>query len=470
MSDIRITKKDVAWSYVAQFFNIGAGVITLPMILHMLTEEEIGMNYLMLTISSMVALLDFGFAPQFARNITYVFAGAPELRKEGVAPSTGQIDYKLLSNMIGVAKRVYAFMAMISLALMLSAGSAYIYYVTDGFTNVPNSLAIWVIYSFSVFFNVYYTYYTSLLTGRGQIMESKKAMIAQKLAYIILTFAFLLLGFGLIGVVIANLLSPFVGRFLSHRMFYDREMREKLSFVNSSSDEQKKLFSIIWYNAKKLGLVFIGSYAINKLGMFFAGLYLDLGEVASYGLMIQLVGVISGVAMTYNVASQPVFSAYRTESKTTDLLNKFSMTMVVYYGLFIIGSFGLTLLGPWMLRLIGSNAILPSSSILLLYCLVMFLEGNHGCFATFIVTKNKIPFVESSLIAGAAICIGSFLSLKFTTLGMIGLVAVQGVCQLSYSNWKWPYVVCREFHMSFFRFLRIGVTQTLRLIPLRHEN
>ena len=72
--DIKVSKSDVVWSYVAQFFNIGAGFITLPLILHMLSTEEIAMNYLMLTIGSMVALIDFGFAPQFGRNVSFVFS------------------------------------------------------------------------------------------------------------------------------------------------------------------------------------------------------------------------------------------------------------------------------------------------------------------------------------------------------------------------------------------------------------
>ena len=80
--EIRVTKKDMLWSYVAQFFNVGAGLLTLPLILHMLTTEEIAMNYLMLTVGSLVALIDFGFAPQFGRNITYVFSGAQKLEKE----------------------------------------------------------------------------------------------------------------------------------------------------------------------------------------------------------------------------------------------------------------------------------------------------------------------------------------------------------------------------------------------------
>ena len=46
---VNVSRKDVFWGYFAQFFSIGSGIITLPLVLHMLSEEEIGMNYLMLT-------------------------------------------------------------------------------------------------------------------------------------------------------------------------------------------------------------------------------------------------------------------------------------------------------------------------------------------------------------------------------------------------------------------------------------
>ena len=55
MGDIKITKKDVMWGYIGQFFQIGSGIITLPLVLRLLTPDEVGMNYLMLTISTMVA-------------------------------------------------------------------------------------------------------------------------------------------------------------------------------------------------------------------------------------------------------------------------------------------------------------------------------------------------------------------------------------------------------------------------------
>ena len=81
---IKISKADVLWNYIAQFFSLASGLFTLPLILKMLTVEEIALNYIFLTISSLVMLFDFGFSPQFSRNVSYVYGGAKTLKKEGI--------------------------------------------------------------------------------------------------------------------------------------------------------------------------------------------------------------------------------------------------------------------------------------------------------------------------------------------------------------------------------------------------
>lgn len=461
---IEVSRKDIIWSYISQILNVGSGLITLPLVLHMLNVEEIGMNYLMITISTMVGLLDFGFAPQFARNITYVFSGAHELRKEGIAEVKDEINYSLLRNMIGVAKMVYSRLAIITLITMLTFGTWYIYKVTNGFRNVEHSLLIWLIYTSSIYFNVYFYYYSSLLTGKGMVMEAKKSIIGQKTVYILLTFVLLILGFRLMGVVIANLLSPFVGRFLSYRYFYDDETKKNLFLTVKSKTQQKELFKTIWYNAKKLGLVFVGSYAINKLGMFIAGLFLSLQEIASYGLMIQLFSIISSTAMTFNSACQPQYTSYRTSGLKDALLKKFSLSMNIFYILYTLAIVILIVFGQDILRIIKSNTSLPNTKIMIIYAIVILLENNHSAFATLIITGNKVPFVESSLLSGFAICILSFISLKYTVLGILGLVCVQGFCQAVYSNWKWPYVVCKEYGITFIEFLFIGFSQSKKIL------
>lgn len=462
---IIISRKDIFWSYLSQIFSIASGLITLPLILKLLTTEEIGLNYLMLTVGSLVMLFDFGFTPQFSRNISYIFSGAKDVRKDGLGDniSNTEIDYRLLAAMIKTAQTLYKRLAIIVLLLLTTIGSCYIYNATNGFTSVENSFGIWSIYSFSVFFSIYYSYYTSLLIGGGKIMESRKANVYSKFSYIILTFLFLSLGWGLFGVVLGNLFAPFVSRALSYHYFFTKNLKSKISIYVITKKERKDLFDKIWYNSKKLGLVFIGGYAINKLSMFLAGIYLTLEEVATYGLMIQLTSLLLAISSTLFGIYQPRFSALRIRGKKKILLNEFAYSMSIYYILFAIGSVGLIFLGPVILNQIGSNAVLPNTGIVLTFLIVIFLEGNHANFASFIVTKNNIPFVKSALISGGAIGLFSYLSLEYTNWGIWGLVLIQGITQAAYSNWKWPYEVLKEFNIQLTTFLIMGFQITMRL-------
>ena len=465
---IKITKKDIIWGYIAQFFTLASGVLVLPPILRLLSPNEVGMNYLMLNVGSLVALFDFGFAPQFGRNISYVLSGAKELKKEGVGESNdnSEINYHLLANMISTAKYVYRRLAIIVLVFMLTIGTLYIFKVTEGFENVKNSFLIWIIFSISIFFNVFYTYYASLLTGSGKIKEAQKAMVYSRIVYVILTLLFLKIHWGLMGVVLARLVAPFVNRYLSYLYFYTQELKERINLIVITKQEKVDLFLIIWHNAKKLGLVFIGAYTINQLSLFLAGLFLPLSTIGSYGLMIQLFGIISVVAGTFFNIHQPVFASLRINKDNDGLMKKFSFTMTIFYVLFFLGTLLILFFGTFILQFIHSKTILPSAGIMLIYSVVLFLEKNHSYFATLIVTNNNIPFVKASLISGFFIALGSYLSLSFTTFGIMGLILVQGIVQLSYNNWKWPLYIFKEFKISFSSFLRLGILESFNKIRL----
>lgn len=456
--DISITKKDVIWSYLAQFFNIASGFITLPLILSMLSTEEIAMNYLMMTVGTLVALIDFGFNPQFGRNVTYVFSGSQNLTKDGlIGVQTGNVNYHLLKGLIAVAKTTYRLMGLIVLVIMLTLGTWYIYAVTDGFTNISNSFIIWIVYSISTFFNIYFYYYSSLLTGSGKIKESKQALLATRVGYIVLAYVMLLMGWGLMGVVLANLISPFLGRALSYYFFYSKELQDKLACESVTKDEKKKLFNVIWYNAKKLGVNFIGAYAITRFAMFIAGLYLSMEDIASYGLMTQLVSILVGISNVFFSSFIPSINNYKVLGENDKLIHNFARSQIVFIFLFVLGSITIVVLGPWVLQLIGSNAVLPANSILILYLIITLLENNHSNFATVITAGNKVPFVSAALISGGLICVFDFLVLQFTSLGMLGVVLVPGIVQLSYNNWYWPRYVLREYNVPILQFIKIGI-------------
>ncbi len=462
--EIKISKKDVIWSYIGQFFNIAAGFVTLPLILHMLSTEEIAMNYLMLSVSTLVALMDFGFTPQINRLVSYVYSGASNLNKEGILEEQSNvISYPLLFKLIKVTKKIYRRISVISLLLMATAGTWYMYGVTDGFTNVDNSLIIWSTFSLSTFFTIYYKYYDALLVGRGLVKESKQSILYSRLFNIFLIFALLLCGMGLIGVCISNLLSPFVGRGLSHYFFFDKKTKERLAGIHSTAKEEKDVFDAIWHNAKKTGINFIGTYCTRQFGMFISGLFLSAQVIASYGLMIQLVSILSTISSTMMNTYLPKIISFRISGDRENTVKTFSFTIVVYQLLFIVGAATILVLGPWALNLIRSNAVLPTLPILLLYLSVAFLEEHHSNYAIFITTGNVIPFVPAALISGAFICLGDFFVLKFTNLGLLGIVLVQCIVQLAYNNWRWPKWVLGEYHISLLNFQKTGFGELYKI-------
>ena len=208
--DIRVGKKEVLWSYLAQFLSMGVGVITLPFILNKLTADEIGLNYILITVGSVIALVDLGFAPQFARNFTYVFSGVQELREEGIGPQETKINYELLGYLLKTARYIYGALAIFALILLLGIGTPYIYKTTDGFTAVPNAQYVWVVYSIGVLFQIFYSYYFSMLLGAGKIKEQKYALIGNKILYMAITIGGLYCGWGLMSVALAQMISPFL--------------------------------------------------------------------------------------------------------------------------------------------------------------------------------------------------------------------------------------------------------------------
>lgn len=462
---VEITKKDVTWSYVAKLFQIGSGLVTLPLILRLLTTEEVGMNYLMLTVSSIVGLMDFGFSPQFGRNFTYVNSGARRLCREGVEEERGgSIDWHLLSVLISTARFVYRRLSVLALIVMLTFGTGYIWYLTEGFTNVNNSLYIWILYSFSTYFNIYFSYYSSLLTGSGMIRESSQAAILSKSAYLVLCTLFLLLGWGLFAVVAANFIAPFVQRYVSYRAYFKPELKARLAEKTVTREDIRETFSVIWFNAKKLGINFIGAYAVNKMGMFIIGFFLPLATIGSYGLLTQLTTIVSGIANTMFVTYLPKVSNCRVTGDRPMLKRTISFSMVVGQIIMLAGALGIIFVAPYLLELIKSQTMLPSRLICVLYLVIVALELNHSEFASVISTENKIPYVVPSLVSGGVIVLLTFIALKFTTLGLLGVVLVQGIVQAAYNNWRWPLWVFRELDMSISEFYGTGFDSIIKTV------
>ena len=422
--EIHITKKDVLWGYIAQFFNIGAGILLLPVILKLLPADILGVWYIFLTISSLVQMIDFGFQPTFTRNVAYVFSGAVKLQAKGLDKGQTHLDhpnYPLLKNMISVMKRFYGGISLLVIFLLLTAGSWYIDDRTNHIAANEEIMISWFIYTTSTVLNLYYSYYNALLVGRGLVKENNQLIIITRSTYLVLAALGLIAGYGLIAVATANFLSIIINRLVAIHFFYRNGLRKILR--NTQATKEKLL---------------------------------PMETVASYGLTVNLINILSGVSPLYLGTHIPEIYKDRIDNNLPDIRRIFGEGIFVFYLLYILGALCLVLLGPWALELFHSKTQLLPPGPLLLMLFVQFLESNHGMAATLITTRNEVPYLKAALISGFFIALFSLTSLYYTDWGICGVVALTGLVQISYNNWKWPLMVSQELEKSYPQLVKIG--------------
>ena len=63
-------------------------------------------------------------------------------------------------------------------------------------------------------------------------------------------------------------------------------------------------------------------------------------------------------------------------------------------------------------------------------------------------TKNEVPFYKASLISGALIIIGVYISFDIFKLGFISLFLAPLIVDSLYQAWKWPLEVIKDFRIN----------------------
>jgi len=440
-----IGRSDVIWNYAATFLRIAASVLLLPLILRMMPAETVGIWTIFMTVTSFIGLLDFGFNPSFTRNITYVFSGVRELKTTGfvqLAEGNNTVDFNLLKGVIDSMRWFYSRVSILLFLLLISFGTYYIHVILLHYPyNHKDIYIAWYLLCIISTYNIYTLYFESLMQGRGLIKRSKQIVIIGQMVYLIFAAVLILLGRGIISIVAAQASSVIIVRVLSYRSFFTAEVRQKL--ITAISFDKNDILKAIYPNAVKVGLTALGGFAVSRSAIIIGSLYLPLNQIASYGITMQLIGIISSLAAIYTSTYSPKIVHCRVSNDLPTIKHIYIKGQLVLLGTFIGGGFILYGLGEWALLLIGSKTSLMSHSLIAFTLLITFLENNHAVAGTILLTGNEVPFFGASLVAGLVTIVLLLLFLNYTDLSLLGMLLAPGIAHL-YNNWKWPHEVRKQ--------------------------
>ncbi len=439
-----ISHSDLVWGYGAQLLNVGTGILLLPVVLHFMSPADVGLWIVFVTLGSLAQLLEFGFQPTIARNVAYVFAGAKTLVNDGIIKynaTESQINSTLLVDLVVAARKIYRTIALVASLLLFTAGTFYITTLITPDQNYYNTLLGWCAFSLGYSMLFYFGYINGLLQGRGDVTKANKIVIIQRLSFLLLGIAFALIGWGLLGLGIASMLSALLGRIAAIRYI---NMTDSVLWNPRSLNQQSvgKLQKILWHNASRLGTVQLGAFLINRSSILIASSALGVAASAKYSLTLTILLALSSASSVIAQINVPHLSSMQLRNERDGVVATYKKIVLISFFTYTAGFVLIAAFGNLGLELIRSNVTLIPIEQLLLLGVILILEMHHSVAATVLTTWNSVPFVPAALISGLAILILSLLLVN--SCGPIGLIISQGAVQLAYNNWKWPLEILKK--------------------------
>lgn len=447
---VQIDKSDIIWSYLGVIVSFTSSVISFPIIIYFLDGDLLGLWYVFASIGSISLLFDFGFTLTFARNITYCWSGAKELKKEGTDNEVyKEPDYFLMRDILFTCKRVYLVISLVALLLMLTVGTCYIYYISRNLSGYVHLVA-WGVFSISTFLNLYYNYYDSFLRGVGSIKQANKNRVFARLAQLALMVILLIMGLSIMGLAIASLSFGIIFRYLGKYHFYNYEnIGKKLNNIDSPINKEKikELFLTIWYNAWRDGIVTLSFYLSSQASVILCSMYLTLTETGIYSVCLQIVTIVISLSSTLYATYQPMMQSYWIKKDINRIRLIMARILIVYILSCFFGIVVIIILGIPVLHFIKPELKIPVPLLLGLF-FSMFVLKFRDCFTSYMSCTNRLTYMPSFLISSIMGILFSLIFMHFFDMKMWGLVSGQLLSQIVYNAWYWPYMANRELHLN----------------------
>jgi len=451
---VNIDKGDIIWSYLGVIVSFTSSVISLPIVIHFLDGDMLGLWYVFGSVGAITILFDFGFTVTFARNITYCWSGAAKLEKSGVTQNvTKEPDFKMMRDVLFTCKRIYLIISLACFALLLTGGTVYIIHISSEIPGYTHVIA-WIIFSLSAFLNLYYNYYDSFLRGVGAVKQANINRVCARMVQLLFMIVFLVLGWGILGLSIAGLLFGVVFRYMGKHYFYKYQgIGEKLDAVLDPIIPAviKDLFMTVWYNAWRDGVVSLSVYLSGQASVILCSLYLSLTETGIYSIGFQIANVVLAFAGTLYTTYQPAIQSNWIKGDLEEVRRIMIRIVSVYIVTYLVGAIGILVVGLPILKLIKPEVIV-SIAVMIGIFFYLFIIGFRDCFTSYFSCTNRLIYVPAFFITSVASVLLSIILLQWGGLNVWGLIIAPVISQLLFNAWYWPAKGARE--------LRIGIKCT----------
>lgn len=447
----------VLMTWLSYLVKFGNAIFLLPLIIKNFPEEEVAVWFVFLLILSFSQIADSGFGPSVIRATSYFYAGVKELPKnitefkEKKDLSNTSINFKGLKSILNTVNIIYLLLGFISVLLLITVGKIIVSNTINMTNNINNLNIAFYIIVFQSFVSIQVIKFNSFMQGVDKVASVKRAETIIESLNIIFSIIILILGFGLLELVIVNLFFKIL-LFLNLKYFVKKWFKSSENNYKTKYIIDKYFFQSIWSPTWRQGLMYYGGYLTNN------GTALVVSQINNPKLIASFLITQKIIFFIRQISQAPLYSnlprVFQMMAKNNYFLLKKYCSKNIALGLMIqfFGLFSLLVFGNQILELFDTNISLASFSVMFVMSVSIMLELHHAFHAQVYMGSNHVPFLWPAIVSGVAITGFSFLIIDIH--GLIGIVLVQFLVQLSLNNWYPVYLNLKLLNWDFWDYLK----------------
>lgn len=417
-------------SFVAKSMAL---VFVVPLVLRLFSAGDAALWFVFSSLASIAMLVGVGFAPTFARMLAFARAGLPIEQMSDVTLHTreprGNDESDLsLSRLFTCMRAVFLSLGALSIVALATVGS---YFVARSISVSSDPKAAWWAWGIIVAVSgltVCGNVYSAFLLGFEKVALVRRLETVATVIGICFMLAVLLLGGGLFALVLGYQLSLICGVALLWAAF--RAEPNSRNVLGWRHGIDRAVFAIVWGAAWRSGTTSLLSTGLIQATTVIQAQYGNPALTATYALTSKVASAIGYASQAPFVSKLPTLAKLRAQGALVEQLSLVRRGIGLTYICLISGIILYAMLGPLILKIIGSQSAHFDLTLWGFFALNLFFERYSAMLLQVRNLTNK-P-VEHVAALGYVIINISVIVVGLPHLGMytfpIAMLSAQLLC------------------------------------------
>ncbi len=430
-------------------------VLVIPLVLRQFDAPQAALWFVFSSALAVQGLLNFGFAPSFARLLAYARAGGEvedmaDLQHGNSISTTAGVNWRSVARLLATMHRVFVWLGLASAALMATVGTGAMLKPLAAAGNSVPGWAAWGVVVLVSSLSLGGSLYGVFLLGMNHVTLLRRAEAVTGLAGILSSFLVLLLGGNVLALVIANQFWVVAGIVLN--AWLCRRVEAGRFARLEPAPWEPTVFRLVWDSAWKNGITSVMTAGLVQVTGLLQAQVDNPAQTATYLFTLRLIGMLSQVAQAPFLSKIPELARLRAGGKLDEQTRLLRRGMRLSHWVLVLGLVSFPLVAPWALAMVRSRSVAFDPLLWAIFAANTFFE-RYSAMLHQVRNLTNQPAEHWGMLGYFTVNVGTLL-LTHRAWGMYAFPAAMLAAQLLFAVWYAARVAYRVLGVRPFVFER----------------